>query len=452
MFRAFSLVLLAFLLSARAGYSAGLETQPSAERRAGDRAQRLLEVLQSQKMPFYRRALQETMATRGLSGAHMQAMVDAMLGERLHDFFKLETSLAVSAGGKVALPYLLHELERRKPDEVWRNRGWRKKIQSLVRAGPESDVTVEPFWYLVLSVGRMGKEAQEAIPLLKKKLKTRGISSEMEASIRVALLNLGDTSRKNMDFIIRHMKERTEAGKIAVLVMTWTGAAEWVDDRIIKELCERLGWGPGEYDEGVFAALALGVMGERAKSAAGALVTLIANADSAKDDFHIITFNAALARIEPSKRKAALRSMLKCIGHQGPRALGGTAVAMYHVAMSLIDEESKAEIVALLDDPDIEVVYGAVGMLGMLGFRAREAVPRLMKLLSTSADVMFSKAIAGALAVMADESYVPELEKQLDRIDREASENVREPLKWKDVRKDIKRAISVIRLEESMDD
>ncbi len=445
MFRAFSVVLLAFLLSARAAYSGGLETQPSAERHAGDRAQRLLEVLQSQKITSsYARALEETVATRELSGAHIQAMMDAMLGERRNKLVKLELSRAVSAGGKVALPYLLHELERRKPDEAWRNRG-----------RPEHhvyDVFFEPFWYLVLSVGRMGKEAQEAIPLLKKKLKTRGISSEMEASIRVALLNLGDTSRKNMDFIIRHMKERTEAGKIAVLVMTWTGAAEWVDDRIIKELCERLGWGPGEYDEGVFAALALGVMGERAKSAAGALVTLIANADSAKDDFHIITFNAALARIEPSKRKAALRSMLKCIGHQGPRALGGTAVAMYHVAMSLIDEESKAEIVALLDDPDIEVVYGAVGMLGMLGFRAREAVPRLMKLLSTSADVMFSKAIAGALAVMADESYVPELEKQLDRIDREASENVREPLKWKDVRKDIKRAISVIRLEESMDD
>ena len=86
-----------------------------------------------------------------------------------------------------------------------------------------------------------------------------------------------------------------------------------------------------------------------------------------------------------------------------------------------------------------------INMLAGLGFRAREAVPRLMKLLRTTRDDDLKEAIAEALGQMADESDIPELEEEMNKLDGED---------WlsRDVSETIKDAISVIRLEKIIDE
>lgn len=121
------------------------------------------------------------------------------------------------------------------------------------------------------------------------------------------------------------------------------------------------------------AAAALGVLGEKAASAAPALRRAIREpgADS--------LYAFPLARIDRQNAKAILRPELKTLGSEwGSR---GHLIMLSYLADTVIDREMQLTLMGMLDDPDPEVTRGAAWVLMIVGMPTGEVGERLMRMM-----------------------------------------------------------------------
>jgi hypothetical protein len=195
---------------------------------------------------------------------------------------------------------------------------------ALARVGPDvlPDVLAElkkwdgedeSGWSPLLCIGRIGPDAVIATPHLLERLAAEETSKDMKSIIRVVLANVGYESEENLDAILTSIKgpghdERT------VLTMALTGSREWVTPEMILALAKRMETGGTD----PMAALALGVLKERAAPAIPALERSLKASLNARDytSAHML-YGFALAQVAPERRREALRSVFAKLGPKG---------------------------------------------------------------------------------------------------------------------------------------
>jgi hypothetical protein len=241
------------------------------------------------------------------------------------------------------------------------------------------------------------------------------------------LANMGDDSKETVTAIARNLRNPQTSGVIISTVIMVRPRA-WMNDEIISEIIKPFGsFTPaedgkqtGRYFDLSQRAVVLGLLGERAASAAGKLETV---QESAIADQRIegVILTLALARVVPDRRGALLRRLLKSFR----TLVRGPAGVLVECPYLLIDEKLSEQLAQALEDPDRDVAEVARYVFWWAGLSARDAFPRVLKYVRDSADSNRRAKAAGVLGMISTFARLPELEAALKE---EKSEAVRRQL------------------------
>ena len=291
-------------------------------------------------------------------------------------------------------------------------------VKSVAEAGPvvvpelvahlkDPEATPEQAWRVLLAIGRLGPQASAAIPDLVSYLKSGQLNTANTGLLRVVLIAAGDESEENRRILRTEIAGRTAAGIEAIRGMAIIGSSEVFDEPLVDELV-RCTAEPAS-QEGVFAALALGVLGSHAGPKAVEAVRR--GFESAKgrpgNVVPTIAYGLALAQMAPRDRQAALRDALAVIGSGG----GGAALRGSLLAdAALIDRGLRDDIVSHIGDRRVDVSLGAIWMASVMGFEARACTGKLFNRLNWGRDPMEKAAAAAALGMVAPASDVGRVE------------------------------------------
>jgi len=236
------------------------------------------------------------------------------------------------------------------------------------------------FLYLLLSLGRMGKTAKEAIPYLEKKLGDSKTDAGIKDIIRVVLANIGYESKDNLSAILKAINSEGPTSLAILSTLGFTGSCDWVTSEMTAELTKMLD--KPDSDMAAFGAIVLGILGKKASSASEKLAKAQkASMESENYSSAFIIYGFALAKINPEKKEEALDAVFKKLG---PYGFGNHTdwPAMFMVAESLIDKDIINQIIQIISKSDAELLPGAMSMLGVIGYRAKDVTPQLLKIIS----------------------------------------------------------------------
>jgi hypothetical protein len=290
-------------------------------------------------------------------------------------------------------------------------------IRAVIPEGLETDSrTLER--RLILT-GMMGTRAKSAIPFLLRELKEPEVDANLRGALRVVLAGTGYDSPENLKAIQDDITMRSDAGKGAVHMISLIGKADWINDAILSEIVKWLGK-PDEVSAD--AALALGRLGPRARSAAARLKALLSAAQENEDLGTLrIVYGFALVTMNLEDQDVILRQTLKYCGTCGNHT---DFTAMEYVAR-FIKPDLLKRVVEMLNDKDPEIVIGVVRMISAVGADAREAAPELIKIIESAEDDRVRESVPAALIEVADVSVIGRLQSLLGK---ERSPDVRERL------------------------
>jgi hypothetical protein len=346
------------------------------------RREQLLRTLERAEGYPYARALDE-LAVKGIDLAAWNS-VKAQLVRLLEEARKKKVAFylppfwldALAKPGKALIPIILKDLRA-------------------------ESTSPEGFHLLLLALGRMGRAANEAMPVLRAKLAAARTPPRTKAQIRVVLANLGDRSMENLAAILTDLRRDSQTRMATLQIMALTNARDWVTDDIINELAER---------PTPVAALTLGALGKRAASAAKLLAAFqqdhIANRSATQ-----VVYGLALARVDPKQRDVALRRLCKNYFHTSD--LGLLILALYPPYV-LVDAEISKHLAQLVRDKDSDVTRGALQLLADARLAAREAAPSVLTFVRGTADTKRRAGAARVLARIADYSLLPKLKGAAD--------------------------------------
>ncbi len=284
--------------------------------------------------------------------------------------------------------------------------------------------------YLIVSLGRMGPAAKSAIPTLRQMLGDPKIDASTKATVRIALANLGDHSKENLAAILADLRNQDSRGG-ALWALLYIRPTEWVNEAIITELTTSFKTWVESKPSAVLwqtdiggGATALGVLGERAASAADLLETAQKTAVEVQS-WTALPYTLVLARVDPKRQEAALRRALRGDNPFQIWDLKGGHFWMLEYFHLLVDGRISECLVGLLGDPDPKVAMNAAFCLEMAGLASRVAAPQALKFLQGKAEEDRRAWAAYALRSIAEYRLLPKLEVALKR---EKSEKVRKEL------------------------
>jgi len=279
------------------------------------------------------------------------------------DFHSLPTVPILAAGGAKIVPAILEGLR-----------------------GPPPTIGIpDP---LMLSLGRMGPEAKEAVPELRRMLADENRDEEERILIRTVLAAIGGGDADNQAKLQQWLRTRSEQGQKVVSFLALIGAQHWPD----KEACTLLlPWFDGKpSEESANAALALASLGTNAAPAATEIQRRLNHVDEQWATLRIL-YGTALARIfQPGSaaQKKAYRDMLSYLGEAGNHT---DWAALSMVAHTLVESNLVAQTVNLLGDAEDSIAHGAVRMLAELGKPSSLAASKMITLLRKAKTKDFSR-------------------------------------------------------------
>jgi HEAT repeat protein len=308
---------------------------------------------------------------------------------------------------------------------------------------PEEDLHLKK---LLIVLGRIGPKAKDAIPFLLEELAKQTKDPNSAGYIRVVLANIGYKSEENIATILSDLTNHSKRGKDELEMMSFAGAGNWVDDKIIGELVKLLYAEENDLSkmtdeqsmESVYAAIALGSLGERAVACKNSLNKLMNYALT--EDPHYehssvrIIYCLSMVKVSPnqSDKNKALMSLINFMGTDFGNHTDYAAACFADI---LIDDDIIKRAARCLREGDPHLVQGALRMLLWVGLEGQEYAPDVMKIIKDNPFENSRKLAAEAIGYVGYEKDIPQLE------------NILKKEKDYFVQAQIKESISILRLE-----
>jgi HEAT repeat protein len=218
-------------------------------------------------------------------------------------------------------------------------------VHALGQLGPEAAEAIKPleailadkyeFEYIrggaAWALGRIGKAARPAVPLLIDTLTSKHVSVRRNSPLALAAIG-GEEARKGVSAIARLLDDEDAGVQAAAALALWQLDR---DPRAVAKLAEMLEKGKGEAP--YQAAVALGRLGPEAAGALGALVGALHHADEDVRRAAARTLGgigpSALPAIEEalaSKDTRASREAAEALGFLGSAAIPALTAALRH--------------------------------------------------------------------------------------------------------------------------
>lgn len=278
---------------------------------------------------------------------------------------------------------------------------------------------------LILSLGRIGPPAKQAVPALRGILAKEGLDEWSRISIRTALAEIGEADPENEAMLKDWLSKRTKEGQSVVGVLGLTGAQHWPGKDAVSLLSVWLDGTPSS--SSASASLALASLGTNAVSSAAAIQKCLDSVDEQSSSLRILYGSSLSLIFEPGSvaQKKAYRDMLSYLGEAENRS-DWPALSM--VAHTLIDSNLFVQTIALIADTNASVAHGAIRMLAEVGKPSELAGSRMLNLMrKPPREVPRREEVAGALGFVLPAAAIRDLEQILaterDRQVREALEN-----------------------------
>lgn len=370
--------------------STGQDTQNVDRDAQAQRRKQLVKALKSDLFVSYRAA--EEMAISGnIDKSGWKALIELIAsktGPGLLPFVSARYIDALAAAGSPAVPDILAALQKDDPQK------WGDFPSAFL-----------------LSLGRMGPAAKEAIPSLRRMLADP--RTEGKVALRIVLANIGDESKVNLEAILAEFRKGEQGDYVGIYVtFPYIRPREWLTKEMIevlgKPLQRTVPTKPGDPLPGecTWAVVTFGILGERAMSLADTLESRAASIPNCD--------GLALARIDPKRREAALRRLLE---KPHPPTPGGVdfkgQIVVLDIAWLLLDSEVAKGLAKFVDNPDPEVAAWACDILSLGGLAARDAAPMLLKYIRSEADEDRRAEAARTLSWVADNAQLPALDTAL---------------------------------------
>jgi hypothetical protein len=313
-------------------------------------------------------------------------------------------------------------------------------VSSLTTLYPKAN---ERDRFLALSIlGRMGKESQEAAPLLREQLKAAGVTVELKAAIMATLAAMQQASPQELEEMAATIKARGPAGLETVKQMIRMGRNPWMTEGIRKALIETVDmpWEKMEKDRSDFVLpclLALGSLGEGDNEPARAVLGRLfrEGEKTEKESMHYGQWFAGLlyAREDRAHRAETLKALFDFeptewfeSGHSNEFVSG--------LFSGVRDEDFIKQVSSFLDSPTPSIAGKAANVLRNIGPAAAPAAAKLIALVEKSPDDHLRLTAAEALGMVAT---VKDLE-AIEKLSRDAKGSLRDNLKF---------SIRIIKLE-----
>jgi hypothetical protein len=266
-------------------------------------------------------------------------------------------------------------------------------------------------------LGRMGERAKAAAPLLRKELAAAGADPNQAAAIRVALAQLGAAEKDDLAAIARDLSSPQRPGEGALRAMCLAGRNEWVDAGIKRALIAALG---RDDDNRFLAAMALGTLGRKADPQVVDALAKAFDAAMKRQDKEVgyLTAGLPLALIDPGRRKATLRAVLKTHHEDWSRVTVGI---MLWLSAGITDEAVIRDVIDLLADRDVAVSIEAAQMLGRIGPRAAAGTEKLLAMAASAPQTEQREAAAKALGYVAAPADVAKLRTLIRKLGKDSS-------------------------------
>jgi hypothetical protein len=327
------------------------------------------------------------------------------------------------------------------------SRGGPKVLEQILTALKEGSIPDEQYLRLAACLGRMGRPAKEAIPILRQKLADPETSGVLKSALRPVLANIGHQDDEQIAQIGKDL-DGPYTG-VCLSVLLWIRPGAWFDEKLVEMLRKTLQEiirerkatserTPLQYTTACDVALVFGLLGSRGRAAQPELDVLL---DDALKDANPSAITLAFANACIQMKEEATRDILgrlcsrfkkikETMALLGPRVIVASLVIGPY---SLANKSIAKGLTQLLADPDQDVAEASALLLSACGLSASDVVPDVANLLKTETAPLPRRLLA-VKAVSRIASY-----RQLDIL-RRLEQEIKEP-ELKEATKDAIRAI-----------
>jgi hypothetical protein len=240
---------------------------------------------------------------------------------------------------------------------------------------------------LLFALGRMGREAVAAAPLLRRQLKDPGLDDGRRATIRAVLVSLGQATAEEADALAAVLTAKDPAPADAAATVILVAGGGWLPERLASALEEVL-QKSADPDAAMRARCVLAAWGESSPEARKALgrhfdacLKRLGPSAQVPDKMAVVCSGLLLAAADPPRRPEALRASFLAYKDEGEWLTRESWVDFF--VPFLTRGNGLAEAVAdLVGDRDPCVAFEAVSFLPVVGPAAGKAVPQLLKIVA----------------------------------------------------------------------
>jgi HEAT repeat protein len=285
-----------------------------------------------------------------------------------------------------------------------------ESVQEMIRAYAENP---QKYQILPYVLGRIGKEAQGAAPVLRKRLNDPKVDRVEKMRLQCVLASLGAATAEEIEAIRKAIVEVGGHPSYAAGVMHTMfvlGRNEWIDDQIRANLFKAL----SQYDDPEAQLTALFVFSTLGPKAGDEVTKTIYSLFAFWNPRYFGSSGAtfaglALVVLDPPRRQTMLIATFRVYAGNGswtdPNSMG-----IPDAIMSAIPAEDLVkDVKELLTFGDERVATEAAYFLQLIGPSAASATPALCRLVETGKDKDLRKAAAESLGIVAIPADVPSI-------------------------------------------
>jgi len=240
----------------------------------------------------------------------------------------------------------------------------------------------DPYLNNVLVVlSYMGKKAESSKDFLLEELQ-ENTGTDIEWSIRVALVNIDHKPAENRRLLLKEIKNRSKNVDGAVELLGKGCLSGFETTESVEALIRYLG-NPYENEatESTSAAIALSNLLDKTAEHSTQAVDILRKYWNKHDDSSRIVYGLCLARIDSDNRKRILMETLRYISSRAGIVLNDTDWYMMDKAIFALDSDTINELGKLLESDDDDLVIGAILILSRCGLEAQKYSPKIIQLL-----------------------------------------------------------------------
>jgi len=288
--------------------------------------------------------------------------------------------------------------------------GGEKVVPELTNALNGHDIKLSAKVAIVICLGRLGKQASSAVPVLKNLLDDPSLNTELRCVTQTALANIQFPVSSDLTEVREEIGRGSQAGISAIRAICLMRGCHLVDPQMAKALFECIDKKVLNNESVAFATIASGNCMGKPDELQKRCEALLAVAEPGKQySSYRIIIGITLFRIDPQANTQFLERTVAYCGTED--TYGRTDIAASYVTLTLGNENGPllTYLTTMLDSKDVRVKIGAAKILTAMGREAKDAAPKMLEDLKHNENERIRREMALALGEILDDTAVSEL-------------------------------------------